>query len=79
MNKSLLTADNIGRLFYYRVQDLIMAAKYTVLLDNGCSIRVYQSFIANITYYASIMLNAFSDLLCLKLCWHNRLVPNRET
>ena len=22
------------------------------------------------------MLNAFSDLLCLKLCWHNRLVPN---
>ena len=24
----------------------------------------------------SIMLNAFSDLLCSKLCWHNRLVPN---
>ena len=22
------------------------------------------------------MLNAFSDLLCSKLCWHNRLVPN---
>ena len=21
------------------------------------------------------MLNAFSDLLCSKLCWHNRLVP----
>ena len=21
------------------------------------------------------MLNAFSDLLCLKLCWHNQLVP----
>ena len=22
------------------------------------------------------MLNAFIDLLCSKLCWHNRLVPN---
>ena len=21
------------------------------------------------------MLNAFSDLLCSKLCWHNQLVP----
>ena len=21
------------------------------------------------------MLNAFNDLLCSKLCWHNRLVP----
>ena len=27
------------------------------------------------SYYAGIMLNAFSDLLCSKLCWHNRLVP----
>ena len=25
----------------------------------------------------ALCLNAFSDLLCLKLCWHNRLVPNR--
>ena len=23
------------------------------------------------------MLNAFSDLLCSKLCWHNRRVPIR--
>ena len=22
-------------------------------------------------YYASVMLNAFNDLLCSKLCWHN--------
>ena len=27
------------------------------------------------SYYAGIMLNAFSDLLYSKLCWHNRLVP----
>ena len=33
-------------------------------------------FFKNISYYAGIMLNAFSDLLCSKLCWHNRLVPN---
>ena len=32
-------------------------------------------FFENISYYAGIMLNAFSDLLCSKLCWHNRLVP----
>ena len=49
-----------------------------VLLDNDYSIRVYQSFVAifqNISYYAGIMLNVFIDLLCSKLCWHNRLVP----
>ena len=48
-----------------------------VLLDNDYSIRVCQSFVAifkNIPYYAGIMLNAFIDLLCSKLCWHNRLV-----
>ena len=27
----------------------------------------------NISYYASIMLNAFRDLLCSELCWHNDL------
>ena len=32
-------------------------------------------FLENISYYAGIMLNAFSDLLCSKLYWHNRLVP----
>ena len=29
----------------------------------------------NLAYYASIMLNAIRDLLCLKLCWHNRPWP----
>ena len=24
------------------------------------------------------MLNAFSNLLCSKLCWHNRLVPTGD-
>ena len=28
------------------------------------------------SYYAGIMLSAFSDLLRSKLCWHNRLVPS---
>ena len=36
-------------------------------------------FFKNISYYAGIMLNAFSDLLCSKLCWHNRLVPSHVT
>ena len=26
-------------------------------------------------YYAHIMLNSFTYLLCFKLCWHNWLVP----
>ena len=30
------------------------------------------------SYYAGIMLNAFSDLLCSKLYWHNRLVPSHQ-
>ena len=29
-------------------------------------------------YYAGIMLNAFNDPLCLKLCWHNRWVPRNK-
>ena len=33
-------------------------------------------FWPNGPYYAGIMLDAFSYLLCSKLCWHNRLVPN---
>ena len=30
----------------------------------------------NLSYFASIMLDAFEDLLCSKLCWHNRPGPN---
>ena len=30
----------------------------------------------NPTYYASIMLHTFNNLLCSKLCWHNRLGPS---
>ena len=29
----------------------------------------------NLSYCASIMLNAFKDLLCSKLYWHNRSGP----
>ena len=32
-------------------------------------------FQSSTTYYAGIMLDAFSYLLCSKSCWHNRLVP----
>ena len=31
------------------------------------------------TYYAGIMLNAFTILLCSKLCWHNWLRPTWHT
>ena len=35
-------------------------------------------FFKNSSYYASIMHNAFSDLLCSKLCWNNQLVPTHK-
>ena len=48
---------------------------HCVFSDNDCLIRIYQSFVAIFSYYAGIMLNAFSHLLCSKLCCHNWLVP----
>ena len=39
-------------------------------------INYLEQFFKNISYYAGIMLDPFSDLLCSKLCWHNRLVPS---
>ena len=59
-----------------------------VLSYNDCSIRVYQLF-TTIFHKCLILLsifllqfhiipNAFSDLLCSKLCWHNRLVPTKH-
>ena len=54
------------RLFY---QGAFINGSKTVFLDNGCSIRVYQSFVTIIQkhflLYASIMFNAFSDLFML--------------
>ena len=35
----------------------------------------YKFHAGNFSYYAGIMLHAFQPLLCLKLCWHNRLKP----
>ena len=31
----------------------------------------------NLSHYASIMLDAFKDVLCSKLCWHNRPGSNK--
>ena len=47
------------------------ASALHVFLDNDCSVRVYQSFVAvfqkNVSYHAGIMLNTFSDLLMFKI------------
>ena len=55
MNKLLLIANNVKRLFYYGI--FVKGSK--IHCDNDCSIRVYQSFVENISYYAGSMLNAF--------------------
>ena len=51
-----------------------MAAKYSVLMIIQLEYHLLR-FSKNIFYYVGITLNVFSDLLCSKLCWHNRLVP----
>ena len=40
-------------------------------------INHFVAIFQNISYYAGIMHNAFSDLLCSKLYWNNRLVPTK--
>ena len=57
MNKSKLIADNLERLLFI--------AKWQqntpqVLLDNDCSIRVYQSFVIIFQNYFLLCLNTFS-------------------
>ena len=37
---------------------------------------IMPSLCSKIAYYASIMLDALTHLLCLKLCRHNRHMPN---
>ena len=49
---------------------------YTLTVQLEYTNHVLQ-FFKLFSYYAGIMLNAFSDLLCSKLCWHNRLVPSQ--
>ena len=41
-----------------------------------CNIAINIFYLINfISYYAGIMLNAFSDKLCSKLCYYNKRVP----
>ena len=55
-----------------------MAAQFSYTLTVQLEyINHLLQFFKLFSYYAGIMLNAFSDLLCSKLCWHNWLVPNQ--
>ena len=40
-----------------------------------CILYIFSIMLASFAYYAGIMLNAFTTLLCSKICWHNRLKP----
>ena len=46
------------------------------ILGKTCILYNFSIMLAIFAYYAGIMLNAFTTLLCSKLCWHNRLKPN---
>ena len=62
-------------------------SKYTIMLyhtltvlleyiDNSLQMfNIAINIYFTLLYYAGIMLNAFNDPLCSKLCWHNRRVP----
>ena len=41
--------------------------------------KVFIKTVLNHSHYASIVLEAFRDLLCSKLCRHNRPGPNYDT
>ena len=51
---------------------------YNFIITNGDYINHFVVIFCNVwvklnfSYYASITLDAFKDLLCSKLCWHNR-------
>ena len=45
------------------------------LLLSGVHIAHFSKISKYRPYYAGIMLDAFGNLLCFKLCRHNRLVP----
>ena len=63
---SIIKAVLLGCIYKWQQRSLY------VLLDNYCSIRVYQSFVVIFSklfpIMLALMLNAFSDLLCSKLC-----------
>ena len=43
------------------------------------NIYIYIDIKLNLSYYASIVLDAFKHILCSKLCWHNRPGPSTHT
>ena len=56
----------LARTSHYTSSSLYIAANTLyVLLDNDCSIRVYQSFVAKCYLLCWLMLNTFSDLLIM--------------
>ena len=62
--KQLVNYDHIPRINH---------ACHFLIANYSLSLRHYK---LNLSYYASIMLDAFKDLLCSKLCWHNRPGPS---
>ena len=65
------------RIYYYLMTVLLEYIDCLLLLLHKCrNIATNPFYMINfISYYAGIMLNAFCELLCSKLCCHNRWVP----
>ena len=46
------------------------------ILGKTYILYIFSIMLSNFAYYAGIILNAFTTLLCSKLCWRNRLKPS---
>ena len=67
---SILDYIVIQLLLFYVIASYVNIDHFVVIFLECMDIKL------NLSYYASIMLDTFKDLLCSKLCWHNRPGPN---
>ena len=61
-------------MLYHTMTVLLECIDLSLQFPQKLNIAIKMYF--TLPYYAGIMLNAFNDSLCLKLCWHHRRVCN---
>ena len=59
----------------YLIKSLPNITQNFTIMGKTCILYFFSIMLAIFAYYAGITLNAFTTLLCSKLCWHNRLKP----
>ena len=62
-------------MFYHTVTVLLEYIDCLLIFFTKLMFDIVINVYFTLPYYAGIMLNAFNDPLCSKLCWHDRWVP----